>query len=147
MEFVNTLYLFLEGDVYSGNKNEGRVDGIGPAVLEEVVQGSFRCLTLMLSPFAPYLANELWEFLQEPGDLLRQNWPIYNSDLAKEDEIEYAIQINGKLRGRISVPADSPEELVRERALADERVKASLEGKQVVKVIIVAGKLVNVVVR
>src|SRR6185312_7113248 len=147
MEFVNTLYLFLEGDVYSGNKNEGRVDGIGPAVLEEVVQGSFRCLTLMLSPFAPYLSNELWEFLQEPGDLLRQNWHIYNSELAKEDEIEYAIQINGKLRGRISVPADSPDELVRERALADERVKASLEGKQVVKVIIVAGKLVNVVVR
>jgi leucyl-tRNA synthetase len=67
--------------------------------------------------------------------------------LAKEDEIEYPVQINGKLRGRITVPADSSEELVRERALAEEKVKASLEGKQIVKVIMVAGKLVNVVVR
>ena len=67
--------------------------------------------------------------------------------MAKEDEIEYPVQINGKLRSRVTVPADSPEELVRERALSEEKVKAALEGKQILKVIVVPGKLVNIVVR
>jgi leucyl-tRNA synthetase len=67
--------------------------------------------------------------------------------LAKEDEITYAVQVNGKLRSHIVFPADSAEDIVRERVLADEKVRAAIEGKQVAKVIVVAGKLVNVVVR
>jgi leucyl-tRNA synthetase len=67
--------------------------------------------------------------------------------LAKEDEVEYPVQINGKLRSRVTVPADSPEGLVRERALSEEKVKAAVEGKQIVKIIVVLGKLVNIVVR
>jgi leucyl-tRNA synthetase len=65
----------------------------------------------------------------------------------KADEVEIAVQVNGKLRARITVPADASEDVMRERALADEKVKAAIEGKQIVKVIVVPGKLVNIVVR
>jgi leucyl-tRNA synthetase len=85
--------------------------------------------------------------LGEKSSLLRQPWPEYDPALTKEEEIVYAVQVNGKLRGHISVPADSPEDLVRERALADEKVRAAIEGKQIVKIIVVLGKLVNIVVR
>ena len=102
---------------------------------------------MLMQPFAPYLASELWEILGEKDNLLRHRWPQYDPALAKEDEIEYPVQINGKLRSRVTVPADSPEELVRERALSEEKVKAALEGKQILKVIVVPGKLVNIVVR
>ena len=67
-------------------------------------------LALLLAPFAPYLAHELWEMLGEKGSLLRAPWPKYDPALAKEDEIEIPVQVNGKLRGRIVVPADAPEE-------------------------------------
>ncbi len=102
---------------------------------------------LLLAPFAPYLAHELWEMLGEKGSLLRAPWPKYDPALAKEEEIEYPVQVNGKLRSIIIVPADAPKELVLERALADEKIKAAIAGKQVVKVIFVPGKLVNIVVR
>jgi leucyl-tRNA synthetase len=134
MEFVNELY---------GAEEEIAAGKFPPQFLADVQ----RKLVLLLEPFAPYLTSELWEMLGEKGDLLRQRWPQYDAALAKEDEIEYPVQINGKLRSRITVPADSSEELVRERALADEKVKAAVEGKQIVKVIMVSGKLVNVVVR
>jgi len=100
-----------------------------------------------MAPFAPFVAAELWERLGEQSNLLRHAWPEYDPALAKEEEIVYAVQINGKLRSHISVPADSPEELVRERALADEKIRAAIAGKEIVKVIVVPGKLVNIVVR
>jgi leucyl-tRNA synthetase len=106
-----------------------------------------RDLSLLLAPFAPYLAHELWEMLGEKGSLLRAPWPKYDPALAKEDEIEIPVQINGKLRSRIIVPADSNEESVREAALADEKVKAAIAGRQIVKWIVVPGKLVNIVGR
>ena len=134
MEFVNELYA-AEEEIAQGK--------FSPALLADVQ----RNLVLLLAPFAPYLASELWEVLGEKDELLRHPWPAYDPALAKEDEIEYAVQVNGKLRGRVTVPADSPEDVVRERAMADEKVKAAVEGKQVVKAIVVPGKLVNVVVR
>ncbi len=134
MEFVNELYA-AEDEISAGRF---------PAPLLADVQ---RSLVLLLEPFAPYLAAELWETLGEKDTLLRHPWPKYDAALAKEDEIEYAVQVNGKLKARVSVPADSPEDFVREQALADEKVKAAFEGKQIAKVIVVAGKLVNIVVR
>ena len=134
MELVNALYAVEEKDV---------VKNIPVALLAEAQ----RDLVLLLAPFAPYLAHELWEMLGEKGSLLRTPWPKYDPALAKEDEIEIPVQVNGKLRGRIVVPADSPEDMVRERALADEKVKAAISTKQIVKVIIVAGRLVSIVVR
>jgi leucyl-tRNA synthetase len=125
-------------------------------VEEEISSGKFppeiladvqRKLVLLLAPFAPYLAAELWEALGQTENLLRHPWPDYDAALAKEEEIEYPIQINGKLRSRISVPADSAEDFVRERALADEKVKAALAGSELAKAIVIMGKLVNVVIR
>jgi leucyl-tRNA synthetase len=134
MEFVNHLYA-AEDEIAAGK--------FPPALLADIQ----RSIALMLSPFAPYLASELWEVLGEKGNLLRHPWPAFDPALAKEDETTYVIQINGKLRSHVVLPAESPEDLVRERALADEKIRAAMEGKEVVKVIVVAGKLVNVVVR
>ena len=101
----------------------------------------------MLAPFAPYLAHELWEVLGEKSNLLREPWPTYDPALAKEDELEIPVQINGKLRGLIVVPATASEEEVWTAALANEKVKSLIAGKQIVKKIYVPGKLVNIVVR
>ncbi len=134
MEFVNQLYA-AEDEISSGK--------FPPALLADVQ----RKLVLLMAPFAPYLAAELWEVLGETTSILRYAWPAYDPALAKEDEITYAVQVNGKLRSHIVFPADTPEDAVRERVLADEKVRAATDGKQVAKVIVVAGKLVNVVVR
>ena len=83
---------------------------------------------LLLAPFAPYLARELWEMLGEEGELLKAPWPAYDAALAKEEELEIPVQINGKLRSRITVPADIPDELRTERVLADEKIKTYIEG-------------------
>jgi leucyl-tRNA synthetase len=101
----------------------------------------------LLAPFSPYLAHELWEMLGEKGNLLKAPWPKYDAALAKEEEVEIPVQVNGKLRGRVVVPADSEEEFVLTRALADEKVAAAFAGKQIVKKIYVPGKLVNLVVK
>jgi len=106
-----------------------------------------RALALLLAPFAPYVAHELWEMLGEKGSLLRAPWPKYDPALAKEDEIEIPVQVNGKLRSRIGVAADASEEVVLERALADGKIQAILIGKQIMKRIVIPGKLVNLVVR
>jgi len=139
MELVNELYAVEERMARSASSAE-----IIPASLWSEVQ---RDLVLLLAPFVPHLANELWEMLGEKGSLLRAPWPKYDAALAKEDEIEIPVQINGKLRGLIVVPAGSSDDVIRERALSDEKIKAAVAGKQVVKVIVVPGKLVNIVVR
>ena len=134
MELVNELY-GVEEEIARGQF---------PATVLADVQ---RRLVLLLAPFAPYLAAELWEALGEKENLLRYPWPDYDAVLAREEEIEYPIQINGKRRSRIAVPVDSQEELVRERVLADEKVRAALEGHELVKFIFIPGKLVNLVIK
>ena len=134
MELVNVLY------------------GAEEAIAQNAVPKHFlaevqRDLVLLLAPFAPYLAHELWEMLGEKGSLLKAPWPKYDAALAKEEEIEIPVQINGKLRSRVVVPADATEETVVERALADEKVQALISGKQIVKKIYVPGKLLNIVVK
>jgi leucyl-tRNA synthetase len=134
MEFVNQLYS-VEDEIGSGRFPQG--------LLADVQ----RRLVLLLAPFAPYLAAEMWETLGETESILRYPWPAFDPALAREDEITYAVQINGKLRSHVVMPAESPEDLVRKRVLADEKVRTAIEGKQIAKVIMVPGKLVNVVVR
>jgi len=134
MELVNVLY----GAEEAIARNEV------PAVFLADVQ---RNLVLLLAPFAPYLAHELWEMLGEKGNLLKAPWPKFDAELAKEEELEIPVQVNGKLRSRIVVSADATEETVLERALADEKVRALIAGKQLVKKIYVSGKLVNIVVK
>ena len=134
MELVNALY----------GAEEAIAKGEVPASFLADVQ---RKLVLLLAPFAPYLAHELWEMLGENGSLLKAPWPKYDAALAKEEEIEIPVQINGKVRSRVVVPADASEEMVLERVLADEKVRAAIAGKQIVKKIYVPGKLVNIVVK
>jgi leucyl-tRNA synthetase len=137
MELVNELYATEDSVARAPAK----------VVPVEILVGVQRDLVLLLAPFAPYLAHELWEMLGEKGSLLKAPWPKYDPVLAKEEEIEIPVQVNGKLRSLIVVPVDAPEEILRERALADEKIKALILGKQIVKIIVVPGKLVNIVVR
>ena len=122
-------------------------DSPAPAVPASLLAEIQRTLALLLAPFAPYLAHELWEMLGEKGNLLRGGWPKYDPVLAKEEEIEIPVQINGKLRSRIIASADASEDVIRELALAEPKVVTATAGKQVVKVITVPGKLVSIVVR
>jgi leucyl-tRNA synthetase len=107
----------------------------------------FRNLTLLLAPFAPFLAAELWEQMGGEGAVFRVAWPVADAELAHEAEVEIPVQINGKLVTVIRVPAGSDEAAIQAAALADAKLAARLEGKTVVKVIVVPGKLVNVVVK
>ncbi len=134
MELLNTLYAAEEAIARNA---------VPVPFLAEVQ----RSLVLLLAPFAPYLAHELWEMLGEKGNLLKAPWPKYDAELAKEGEIEIPVQVNGKLRGRVTVPTDAHEAFVLEKALADDKVKSAIAGKQVVKKIYVPGKMVNLVVR
>ena len=102
---------------------------------------------LLLSPFAPHLAEELWQLLGNPQSLAYQPWPQFDAAAAKSSEIEVPLQVNGKLRGRITVPADCTKEDLERLALADPRTQELLEGKQIVKTIVVPGRLVNWVVK
>jgi leucyl-tRNA synthetase len=136
MELVNELHAY-EDSVQRG----------GQAAALALVADAQRRLVLMLAPFAPYLAHELWEMLGETSDLLRAPWPKYDPALAKEEEIEIVLQVNGKIRSRIVVSVDATEDQLSELAQADEKVRSDLAGKTVVKVIVAPGRLVNVVAK
>ncbi len=134
MELVNEIY----------GAEEARAAGEIPASLIADVQ---RNIALLLAPMAPYLAHELWEMTGETSNLLKAAWPKYDPALAAEDEIEIPVQVNGKLRGLVVVPAGATEDQIKQAALADDKVKAAIAGKQIVKIIVVPNKLVNIVVR
>ena len=129
MELVNDLYAIEQG--------------LSGAALKEILEK----LTLMLAPFAPYLSQEIWDEMDGEGPVFRQSWPVFDPDLAKEDEAELPVQVNGKLRGRIRVPFGADTDLVEKRALADDKIQQFTRGKQVVKIIVIPDKLVNVVVK
>jgi len=129
MELVNQLY--------------AEEQNISAEVMRQVIES----LALMLAPFAPYVAQEIWEELGNEGPVFRHPWPAFDPELAKEDEAEIVVQVNGKLRSRITAPFGTPKEDLESRALADEKVKPFIEGKHVVKLITVPDKLVNIVVK
>jgi leucyl-tRNA synthetase len=129
MELVNVLY--------------AEESNISASAIAEILEK----LALLLAPFAPYLSQEIWEELGNEGPVFRQPWPSFDAELAKEDEAEIVVQVNGKLRGRIFAPFGTPKAELESQALADDKVKGFLDGKQVVKVIVVPDKLVNIVVK
>jgi leucyl-tRNA synthetase len=116
---------------------------VSPAAVAEI----FRNLILLLAPVAPFFAAEMWEQIGREGTVFRTTWPVANEELAREDEVEIPVQVNGKLVNVVTVAAGSDEETVKAAALADEKVKARIEGKTIVKVIVVPNKLVNLVVK
>jgi leucyl-tRNA synthetase len=129
MELVNEMYA-SEAD-------------LTPPVLSDVLEK----LVLMFGPFAPYVAQEMWETLGNQGPVFRQTWPAFDEALAKEDAAEVVLQVNGKVRSRVSVPFGTPKDELEALAKADPKIQAQIAGKQIVKVILVPDKLVNVVVR
>ena len=129
MELMNDLYA-----------EEANLSG---GVLADVLEK----LALMLGPFAPYLAQELWEELGRDGPVFRQTWPSYDPELAQETEAEIVVQVNGKLRAHLSTPFGTPDDVLRQKALEHAKVRPLVDGKQVIKVIVVPDKLVNIVVR
>lgn len=116
-----------------------KVEGIDRNVMEQFI--------LVLSPFAPHLAEELWERFGHSNTLAYEPWPQYDPALLVEDTLEVPVQINGKLRGKVVVPANSDKETILAAAKADEKVAPHLEGKTIVKEIYVPGKMVNLVIK
>ncbi len=114
------------------------------AVLKEAVEA----LVLMISPFAPHMAEELWELLGHRGGVTAAGWPQFQEDVARASEITVPVQVNGKVRSRLTVPADISEGDLREAALKDQQVCRYTEGKTVRKVVIAGGaaRLVSIVV-
>jgi leucyl-tRNA synthetase len=128
MELTNDLYA-AEAQLSAG-------------VLREVLLK----MTLLLAPFAPHMAEDLWAELGQKGPVLRVSWPEANAALAREEEIEVVLQVNGKVRSKLSVPKGSDRARLEQLARADQRVLAHLDGKTVRKVVVVPDKLVNFVV-
>jgi len=102
---------------------------------------------LLLSPLAPHIAEELWQLLGHGRTLAYEPWPAVDEAAMREDTIEVPVQINGKLRSRVMVPAGAANEITEQAARGDARIAELLSGKQVVKVVVVPGRLVNFVVR
>jgi leucyl-tRNA synthetase len=147
MELVNELYAFSattpHGMPGRGDAPTGRIERIQTAA---VLREALDALVLMISPFAPHTAEELWLMLGNEGGLAKATWPVFDADVAKAEEVVVPVQVNGKVRARITVPADLPEDDLRQRALADAAVKAHTDGKTIRKVLIAKGPLVSVVV-
>ncbi len=104
-------------------------------------------LTLMLAPFAPYMTQEIWELMGKSGPVFRQQWPEHDDELAKEEGAEVILQVNGKLRSKVIVPFGTGREELERLTKADDKIQAHVQDKQIVKIIVVPDKLVNVVVK
>jgi leucyl-tRNA synthetase len=131
MELVNKLH-----------DNEPLDKHVRPEILKQVLE----LLVVMLAPIAPHLSEELWEMLGHKERLYCEQWPEYSAKLAKEEQVEIVIQINGRVRGKICVDVGLPEEELAERAFADPKIGELLRGARVVRRVVVPNKLVNVVV-
>jgi leucyl-tRNA synthetase len=132
-ELVNEIYR-LEEEVAQG---PARV------VLREAIE----TLVLLMNPFTPHVCEELWSRLGHQDSLVKHPWPLADAEAAREDKVELAVQVNGKVRGHITVPREAGEDEVRRLALEETRVSPHLAGKQIVRLVVVPGRLVSVVVR
>jgi len=112
-----------------------------------ILKCTLSILALMLSPMTPHIAEELWEMLGYVGGMSKEKWPVFREDLTREEQIEVIIQINGRLRGKMLVDAGLNKDETQERALNDPRIATLIAGKQIVNIIVVPGKLVNIVVK
>ncbi|MEO6212142.1 MAG: leucine--tRNA ligase [Vicinamibacterales bacterium] len=153
MELVNELYAFCSRTscLRVGKDGEaaaavGAIERAGTvAVLKEAVEA----LVLMVSPFAPHMAEELWEMLGHPGGVVAAGWPAFDADVARASEITVPVQVNGKLRARLTTAADVTEEQLRDMAVADPQIAKHLEGRTVRKIVVAGGaenRLVSIVV-
>ena len=110
-----------------------------PALLKDIV--------VLMAPFAPHIAEELWEMLGEKGSVCDAQWPVWNEDYLKESSAKMGVAFNGKTRFDIELPADADKDAIQAAVMADERTARYTDGKQIVKVIIVPKRMVNIVVK
>jgi leucyl-tRNA synthetase len=148
MEHVNELYLYAERH---GVRPSGAPHETAPVVedpgVRAVLGEAVDALVRLISPFSPHMAEELWEMLGHNRGLTAAGWPAFDEDAAREEAIEVPVQVNGKVRGRITVPADATDEDIEAAALSSPQIQANIEGRQVVKTIVARGRLVSLVVR
>jgi leucyl-tRNA synthetase len=148
MELVNELYAFSETTLTGvpGRRVDDEVEGTERPETLRVVREALDALVRMLAPFAPHTAEELWEMLGHLNGLAAATWPVFDADIAKAEEIVVPVQVNGKLRGRLTVSAQTSEQELEQLALADAAVRAHTSGKTVKKVVVARGRLVSIVV-
>lgn len=133
------LIMELTNEIYAQEPLE---QGVRPEVRKEVLE----LLTLMLAPMTPHIAEEMWETLGHAGGLSTAGWPAANRELAKDDELEIPVQVNGRLRGKLKVPAGTGQEHLLELAQAEHAISQHIDGRRIVKVVHVPDKLLNLVV-
>jgi leucyl-tRNA synthetase len=148
MEMVNELYAFADrhGIRPTGREGEPPVQIARPetaAVLREAIES----LILLLSPFTPHLCEELWEMAGHADGVVAAGWPAVDETAARADEVEIPIQVNGKVRARVTLSADADDDTIKAAALETAQVQAHLAGMEIVKVVVANRRLVSVVVR
>lgn len=134
MEFVNALYQY---------KDKVEKDKYNVALLKEAVEN----LIILLAPFVPHITEELWENIGGSGSVHKQKWPSYTEEALVKDEIEIVVQVNGKVKDRLVIPVGLDKQATEKAAMKSTKIQQLVEGKQVVKVIVIPEKLVNIVVR
>jgi leucyl-tRNA synthetase len=147
MELVNELYAFSEGTAHGApSRAEAQPGRVERTQTVSALREAIDSLVAMISPFAPHTAEELWQRLGHVGGLAEARWPSFDPEVARAAEIVVPVQVNGKLRARVTAPAGASEDQLRERALADPGVRAYTDGKTVKKVVVAKGPLVSIVV-
>jgi leucyl-tRNA synthetase len=147
MELVNELYAFSEGTPHGApTRGDAPVARIERTQTISVLREAIDALVVMISPFAPHTAEELWYMLDHPEGLMSAAWPAFDAEVAKAHELVVPVQINGKVRARLTVPAGLSDDQLQQRALADPTVKNHTVGKTIRKVVVAKGPLVSVVV-
>ncbi|MCI5224921.1 MAG: leucine--tRNA ligase, partial [Candidatus Electrothrix sp. AR4] len=111
-----------------------------------VLREALRTVLILLFPMVPHFSEELWRVTGHEQSLDRYPWPEFNPEAVKEDELTIVVQVNGKVRSRLQVAVDITEDTIKEKALADERIMKLIDGVDIKKIIVVKGKLVNIVV-
>ncbi|MBB2184450.1 leucine--tRNA ligase [Lachnospiraceae bacterium MD1] len=112
-----------------------------------VTRGEFKTLLVLLNPVAPHITEELWELIGEQGRIYQQTWPVFDEEKTIEDTVEIAVQINGKVKANLAISLDEKQEEVEAKAKSIDSIKAAIEGKNIVKVIYVPGRILNIVVK
>ncbi|MDQ1239184.1 MAG: leucyl-tRNA synthetase, partial [Thermodesulfobacteriota bacterium] len=135
MEMINELSRVTPGELDQSSKNQ------------EAFMESIQTAVILLSPFVPHVCEELWQALGGSPGIVKMPWPEYNPDFLKQEQISIVVQVNGKKRSEIVVAADAPDEHVKQVALQEPNVQRFIEGKTIKKMIVVPGKLLNVVVQ
>ena len=148
MELVNELYAFSDGTLRGApTRSAPAVGGSERRQTVAALREAIDALVLMLSTFAPHSGEEMWHMLGHPEGLAKASWPAFDPEVAKADEVVVPVQINGKVRARLTVPASTSHDELRELALADRTVRGHTDGKTIRRVVVGKGPLVSVVVQ